>query len=85
MLKKPDTFKKLLDLWETPKALSEALGVQYVTAQLMIRRKSVGIDHWPKLIEGVKAKGHDITNDDLVAMSLKQRAASKAKRQSEAA
>lgn len=77
MLKKPDTFKKLLDLWETPKALSEALGVQYVTAQLMIRRNSVGIDHWPKLIEVVKAKGHDISNDDLVAMSLKQREATR--------
>lgn len=85
MLKKPDTFKKLLALWDTPKALSEALAVPYVTAQLMIRRKSVGIDHWPKLIELARAKGHDITNDDLVAMSLKQRAESKAKRQSEAA
>lgn len=86
MRTKPDSFKAVLDLWETPKALSDDLGVPYVTAQLMIRRKSVGIDHWPKLVELVRAKGHVITNDDLVAMSLKQRAATrKAKRQSEAA
>ncbi len=75
MLKKPDTFKKLLNLWGTPKNLSEELGVPYVTAQQMIRRSSVSIDHWPKLVELARAKGVVITNDDLVAMSLKRREA----------
>ena len=75
MQTKPDTFKKLLDLWGTPKALSEALGVPYVTAQQMIRRSSVGIDHWPKLIDLASGKGIALTNDDLVGMSLKRREA----------
>lgn len=75
MRTKPDTFEKLLTLWESPKALSADLGVPYINAQQMLRRKSVGIDHWPRLIELASAKGVQITNDDLVAMSLKRRVA----------
>lgn len=75
MMNKPDTFEALLDLWKTPKALSEALDVKYVTAQQMMLRKSVGIDHWPKLIGLAQSHGITLTNDDLVAMSLKRRAA----------
>lgn len=70
---KPDTFEKLLELWKTPKALSADLGVPYINAQQMFRRKSVGIDHWPRLIDLASAKGVQITNDDLVAMSLRRR------------
>lgn len=70
---KPSTFEELLAMWETPKALSADLGVPYVNAQLMKRRKSVGVDHWPRLIEAVGAKGLRLTTDDLLAM----RAASK--------
>jgi hypothetical protein len=75
MKKNPTTFDELLGLWDTPKELSLALGTLYVTAQLMKRRRSVGVDHWPRLIEAAAAKGVILTSDDLLAMREKRRAA----------
>lgn len=72
-MRKPSTFDELLALWETPKALSADLGVPYVNAQLMKRRKSVGVDHWPKLIEVAQARGVALTTDDLLAMRAANR------------
>lgn len=74
MSKKPETFEELLRLWDRPKALSDALGVTYINAQQILRRKSIGIAHWPKVIELAAERGIRLTNDDLVAMSLKRKA-----------
>lgn len=72
-MKKPATFEELLALWETPKALSADLGVPYVNAQLMKHRKSVGVDHWQKLIKAAGIKGASVTYDDLLAMRAKSK------------
>lgn len=74
-MQKLETFKDVLALWETPKALSDDLGTIYVTAQLMKRRGSIGVDHWPKLIQLLADKGYEITTDDLLAMREKRREA----------
>lgn len=68
--KQPTTFDDLLALWESPKALSLALDVPYVTAQQMKRRKSVSVDHWPRLIELAGERGVKITTDDLLKMRI---------------
>lgn len=70
MAKHPKTFDELLSLWETPKDLSLALDVPYVTAQQMKRRKTVSVEHWPKLIELTKARGVQITAEDLLKMKV---------------
>ena len=75
MNKKPDTFDELLSLWESPKALSADLGVPYINAQQMKLRKSVGVDHWPRMIELASARGVKIDANDLLAMTLHRRAA----------
>jgi hypothetical protein len=75
MSTRPKSFEELLGLWDSPKALSAALDVPYVNAQAMKRRKSVDVVHWPRLIDLAAAKGITITNDDLVAMTLKRRVA----------
>lgn len=75
MKTKPSTFAELLALWESPKALSAELGVPYINAQQMKRRKSVGIDHWPRLIQVAATKGVKLTTDDLVAMRSRKVAA----------
>jgi hypothetical protein len=75
MTKKPTSFDELLELWETPKALSIALGVPYVNAQAMKRRKSVDVTHWPRLVQLMAARGIVITSDDLVQMAVKRREA----------
>jgi hypothetical protein len=67
-MKKLLTFDDVLALWETPKALSDDLGTLYVTAQLMKRRRSIGVDHWPRLIELLAARGYTVTTDDLLEM-----------------
>lgn len=69
------TFDEILSFWETPKALSADLGVPYINAQAMKRRKSIGVDHWPKIIGLLAKRGITITNDDLVRMTLKRREA----------
>jgi hypothetical protein len=70
MPKHPQTFDELLSLWETPKDLSQALGVSYINAYAFKQRGSVGVRHWPKLIEGAREKGVSITTDDLVKMKV---------------
>lgn len=70
MTKHPKTFDEILSLWGSPKDLSLALDVPYVTAQQMKLRKTVGVKHWPKLIAASKARGVDITADDLLKMRV---------------
>ena len=77
MLKTPSTFEAILALWNTHAELSEELGVKYVTAQAMRVRKSIGDQHWPKLIECLKRRGIHLTTDDLLRMKYKRRAEGK--------
>ena len=70
MPKHPETFEDILSLWESPKELSVALNVPYVTAQQMKRRKTVSVEHWPKLIELTRQRGINITADDLLRMKV---------------
>lgn len=66
-MKQPDTFSELLADWPTLQ-LSADLGVSYVTARKMRERESVGIVHWPRLIEKAKKRGIRLSYDRLVAM-----------------
>lgn len=67
-MKKLSTFDDVLGLWETPKALSDALGVPYINAQAMKNRRSIGVDHWSKLLKLLAERGYVLTTDDLLAM-----------------
>lgn len=82
-MKKLETFDDVLGLWVSPKALSDDLGTLYVTAQLMKRRRSIGVDHWPRLIELLAGKGYIVTTDDL--MEMRRRRAEEARAEREAA
>lgn len=73
MSKTPTTFDELLALWDSPKALSVDLNVPYINAQAMKRRKSVGVDHWPRLIELAAERGVRLTADDLLRMRAEVR------------
>jgi len=73
MQKKPTTFEELLDLWDQPRDLSDALGVSRLNARAMKLRKSVGIDHWPALLSALKAKGVSMTWEDLAALRQRRR------------
>ncbi len=66
-MKKPATFSELLTHWSTLD-LSADLDVPYVTARKMRERESVGVKHWPALIEKAEAKGIILEYSDLVAM-----------------
>jgi hypothetical protein len=66
---KPNTFEALLSLWDSPMTLSADLGVPYVTAQMMKRRKSVSAAHWDAIASKAVAKGVEITNEDLARIS----------------
>lgn len=70
MANHPKTFDEILALWASPKELSLALEVPYVTAQQMKQRKTVGVKHWPKLIELARERGVHITADDLLKMKV---------------
>lgn len=67
-MQKLTTFDEVLALWKKPKALSEDLGVPYVNAQAMKARGSIAVDHWPKLLQLLKARGYALTTDDLARM-----------------
>ncbi len=75
MKKKPTTFEELLDLWDQPRDLSDAIGVPRLNARAMKLRKSVGIDHWPALIVALEAKGISMTMEDLDSLRRKKREA----------
>lgn len=67
-MNKLQTFDDVLALWSSPKALRDDLGVTYVNAQAILTRRSIGVDHWPKLIQLLADKGYSVTTDDLLAM-----------------
>ncbi len=69
-----NTFEDVLALWEKPKALSDDLRVPYVNAQAMKLRKSIAVDHWPRLIELLAERGYTVTTDDLLAIRERSRA-----------
>lgn len=73
-MKKPTTFDELLDLWDQPRDLSDALGVPRLNARAMKARKSVGIDHWPALLSALKAKGISMTWEELAALRQRRSA-----------
>lgn len=72
MLTKPETFEELLSLWESPAALSAEINVPYVSAQMMRRRKSIGVAHWEAFRAAAKRKGIVLTDSDMIAMKLKR-------------
>lgn len=72
-MKTLNTFEDVLALWEKPKALSDDLGVPYVNAQAMKSRKSIAVDHWPRLIELLAERGYTVSTDDLLAMRSRSR------------
>lgn len=72
---KPATFDELLDLWEQPRDLSDALGVSRLNARAMKLRKSVGIDHWPALLAALETKGVTMTMEELHALRQRRRVA----------
>lgn len=78
MKQKPSTFEDVLATWPTHADLSAELGIKYVTAQAMRVRKSIGDQHWPKLIECLAKRGVHLTTDDLLRMKYKRRADNKA-------
>lgn len=73
MQKKPSTFDELLDLWDQPRDLSDALGVSRLNARAMKLRKSVGIDHWPALLSALEAKGVSMTWQELAELRQRRR------------
>ena len=73
-MKKPTTFGEALDLWKSHSALSEELGVIYVTAQAMRTRKTISDEQWPKVVAAWKRRGVTLTGDDLLNMRKAKRA-----------
>lgn len=84
-MKKLRTFDDVLALWETPKALSEALNVPYINAQAMKNRRSIGVDHWSKLLKLLAERGYALTTDDLLEMRDRTRRLLKGEREGAAA
>lgn len=84
-MKKLQTFDDVLALWKTPKALSDDLRVPYINAQAMKNRRSIGVDHWSRLIELLAARGYALTTDDLLKMRDRTRRQLKGEREGAAA
>lgn len=74
MTKHPASFADILSHWKTHAALSRELGVLYVTAQAMRKRKSIGDQHWPVVIEAMARRGINLSVGDLHRMKMKRRA-----------
>lgn len=72
-MQKPSTFEEALSLWPSHAALSEEIGVIYVTAQAMRNRGSISDEHWPKIVAAWKRKGVTLTGDDLLRMRRAKR------------
>lgn len=77
MLTKLDSFDAVLATWSNPTEMSEALGIPYVTAQVMRHRRSISDLHWPKVITCLRERGVELTTDDLLEMKHKRRAEAK--------
>lgn len=72
-MQKPTTFDEALSLWDSHTALSEELGVIYVTAQAMRTRRTISDEQWPKVVAAWKRRGVSLTGDDLLRMRQQRR------------
>lgn len=68
------TLQTVFDWWDDdPAALASAIGQKYETVKKWRQRSSIPSDHWPALILAAKAKGKDLSADDLLAMHERAR------------
>ena len=66
-------FADLLALWTVPE-LQQDLGIEhYQTAAAMLRRGTVAIAHWDRLILGAARKGYVISTETLAGLSRRAR------------
>ena len=72
-MKKPITIDEALALWDSHSALSDELGIIYVTAQAMRTRKTISDEQWPKVVAAWKRRGVTLTGDDLLNMRRAKR------------
>lgn len=63
------TFLEVLDLWGSPQALADDLGVKLSRVQKWRARKAIPPNAWPQVLAAAKRRRFKITADTLVRIS----------------
>ena len=59
-------FRELIERWDSIGDFASDMGLKYSTAQVMKHRNWISDDHWPKLLEVCRKRGHgDVTKEAL--------------------
>lgn len=67
------TVEEIFEAFGGPAAFARHLEIKGSTASEMKRRRSITIEHWPKLIAAARSLNIEISNDDLVAIHVRER------------
>src|SRR5262249_25961702 len=67
------TFKDLIAAWETKRAFAQEVGVTYAAAKKMSERNNIRHEHWHGVMAAARARGIQLTADDLMRMSKRRR------------
>jgi hypothetical protein len=68
------TLKTVFDWWDDePAALASDIGQKYETVKKWRQRSRIPDEHWPALILAARAKGKELSADDLLAMHERAR------------
>lgn len=67
-----NSFSDILDLFDGPSDLSDAIGVGYQTARKMIERRSIAPRHWTALRAESAKRGQNVTLEQLLSFQLKR-------------
>jgi hypothetical protein len=71
----PKTFRDVLSLWPSRAAFARAIGVEYVNAQMMDKRDSIGARHWKAVAKAAAKIEHpEITIEYLAELADRKRA-----------
>lgn len=78
MIRKPETFRKLIEQLGGVNTFAAKMGLGEFAAKKMRDRNSVAVEHWPRLIDVAREDGLILTTDDFVNMKLARAASPEA-------
>lgn len=61
----PRTASEIIDRWPSPKAFGDDIGVKLSHVHVMKVRGAIPARRWPKVVEAARARGIDVSIDQI--------------------
>lgn len=65
------TFREIIGLWPSPDVLAAEIGAKPETVRKWRQRDSIPAEWWVAIIEAAKARGNELTTDNLASLAAR--------------